>query len=716
MAERQRDRRASVSVWSILVGLVLGAGVAAAQDLAPAFSRALLAMEANDCSEALRELSAVPDPPPETVGPRALLLTGYCLLKTGQPAEALPVLERAAAAYDLLADYALSYAAQSARAMQDGPKAIAVLSELLTRFPKSRLAPQAHLHLSATYVDLERYPDAEKSVRTYLDRYPSSPLAPEATLLLAQLLRTLERPQEALPLLKDLYLGLPGHAVAGEAERLLRAALEPMILTPEEQLRRAKALYYADRYRDAIALLIPLLASDPENAEVRLFLGRSQFAAKEYAQVITILLPLTDPEESAEHQAEALHLLGRAAFRSGDPLQAIAYLERITAGFPQSPLAAEALYLVGLNYEDRGEEEAALEVYARLLRLYPRDYAGENARWRRAWLLHRLEKLQAAIHELAHFATDHPHAARRWQAMYWRGRLLERLGDKRAAAEIYRRLVNAEAANPYSAYYIQAARQRLGLKPPQLAVGPGPADSRPVPPTAAKARELVFLRLTEEAAEEYWEIARVSPPNPSLLWEACGILVQANQFDRAVALARRTVRTVRSADPSEEVDGAFWTYLYPRAYWPWVDYHARETRLDPYLVMAVMREESAFSPTALSRAGARGLMQLMPTTAARVAAATRFPAPLDIDTPGANIALGTRYLAQLHDEFGGDVVLTLAAYNAGPHNVRRWVKDHGRVRDPETFVEEIPYPETQQYVKRVLGSYDRYRALYVRSQ
>ena len=101
----------------------------------------------------------------------------------------------------------------------------------------------------------------------------------------------------------------------------------------------------------------------------------------------------------------------------------------------------------------------------------------------------------------------------------------------------------------------------------------------------------------------------------------------------------------------------------------------------------------------------------MPQTAARVGKEIDLPNPIDLDAPGPNIALGTRYLARLHQQFGGNLVLTLAAYNAGPHAVRRWLTD-GSLHDLETFVEEIPYRETRKYVKRVLGSYDRYRTLY----
>jgi soluble lytic murein transglycosylase len=231
------------------------------------------------------------------------------------------------------------------------------------------------------------------------------------------------------------------------------------------------------------------------------------------------------------------------------------------------------------------------------------------------------------------------------------------------------------------------------------------------PPALAKARELSRLGIWQGAAGEYWEVATAHPDQIALQWEACEALVRANEFEKVVKIARGTVLSLLKDGNRDEVFTTFGGFLYPRAFWPWVDQYVKETSLDPYLVTALIREESAFAPTAVSRAGARGLMQLMPRTAARVAQEIALPDPVDLDAPGPNIALGTRYLAGLHEQFGGDLILTLAAYNAGPHAVQRWLTD-GSTQDPEIFVEQIPYRETREYVKRVLGSYDRYRSLY----
>jgi soluble lytic murein transglycosylase len=668
-------------------------------------------LEANNCPAALGALQAIPQPLPETIRHRVSFLIGFCLLKTSQPTEAVVLLEQAAAEHALLADYATFYAAQAAHAVQDPGKSIALLSRLLARYPNSRLTEEAHFQLGLTYLEMEQSEEARKALLAFLDRYPSSPQASQASLLLAKLLLKLERSQEAAPLLKRLYVSLPADPTAVEVERLLRANPHLVTITPEDRLLRARALLQADRYRDAVAALTPLVKSDPGSGQVRLLLGRSQFALKEYPQAITTLHPLTELTEPSALQAEALLLVGRAFFRSGDTVQAIATLERIPALFPGSHVAADALHLIGLNYEERREEEAALETYARLLRLYPNERLGDTARWQRAWLLYRQQKLQPAVHELSELLEKYPESPLKAQALYWRGRMLEELGEKTLASKAYHRLLKEAGDDPY---YLQAARQRLALKPARLSADSQLPPENSASPIVAKARELSFLRLWDEAAQEYWEIARTHPRELPLQREACEALSRASHFDRVVSLARRTTRGLLRTGGQDGVLSSFWTCLYPRAFWAWVDHYARENRLDPYLVIAVIREESAFAPKALSRAGARGLMQLLPSTAAQVAKENNLRSLPDIDTPGLNIALGTRYLAKLHEDFGGDLVLTLASYNAGPHVVRRWLDTLQPSQDPEIFIEEIPYPETRRYVKRVLGSHDRYRTLYGR--
>ena len=135
--------------------------------------------------------------------------------------------------------------------------------------------------------------------------------------------------------------------------------------------------------------------------------------------------------------------------------------------------------------------------------------------------------------------------------------------------------------------------------------------------------------------------------------------------------------------------------------------------VEPALVYSVMREESGYRPTALSVAGARGLLQLMPETAerlAREAGPARAVARRRSSIPQVNLALGSRYLAQLLGRFGGRASAAIASYNAGPQAVARWLE--GSALADDEWVEAIPYDQTRAYVKRVLRSLHAYRVLY----
>lgn len=156
-----------------------------------------------------------------------------------------------------------------------------------------------------------------------------------------------------------------------------------------------------------------------------------------------------------------------------------------------------------------------------------------------------------------------------------------------------------------------------------------------------------------------------------------------------------------------------WRLAYPMPYRNLIRSYSIVHDLDPYLVASLIRMESKFDPNAVSRKGAVGLMQLMPETA-RWAAGRLGLDDFDVShlsDPDTNIRLGTWYLAELRDEFDGDLVLALAAYNGGIRNVRGWVT--GKVIEPGNVkVEAIPFGETRLFVKGVLDGFERYHLIY----
>jgi soluble lytic murein transglycosylase len=151
---------------------------------------------------------------------------------------------------------------------------------------------------------------------------------------------------------------------------------------------------------------------------------------------------------------------------------------------------------------------------------------------------------------------------------------------------------------------------------------------------------------------------------------------------------------------------------YPRAFGELVQTHAPAAGVPPELLLALMREESALDPEAVSAAGAVGLTQLMLPTARAVARRLKAPAPdrAGLTEPATSIRIGSAYLGELLKRFDGSPALALAAYNAGENAVDRW-RAAGPKLPLDEFVEEIPYDETRGYVKRVLRSYASYRLL-----
>ena len=175
---------------------------------------------------------------------------------------------------------------------------------------------------------------------------------------------------------------------------------------------------------------------------------------------------------------------------------------------------------------------------------------------------------------------------------------------------------------------------------------------------------------------------------------------------------RLSLRLFDGQDPEEL------SRIYPTYYWEEIASAAAEAQIDPYLVLSVIRQESTFNEKAVSRAGARGLMQIMPHTGLNLARRLEVK-PFELRAlfdPAVSIRFGSYFLGdqmrQFTNDAGSDLgfELGLAAYNAGPHNARRWLKTFPS-EDPDAFVERIPFKETRLYVKLVLRNYAIYKAL-----
>lgn len=284
------------------------------------------------------------------------------------------------------------------------------------------------------------------------------------------------------------------------------------------------------------------------------------------------------------------------------------------------------------------------------------------------------------------------------RALYWRGRAREALGDIPAAQKDY-----AAAARHGVTFYGQAARARLGDDS-------GPVDAAPAPDLRLlDAPPLRAIRLLHEAGADdmagplYAGLAR-NAGDAAVIDLAARLAAGRNDARAMVTIGKAAMqRGLPLAHVAWPVQGA------PRP-------QLARQDVEPAMVLAIARQESVFDPAAVSPAGARGLMQLMPATARRTA--ERASLPFDqgrlTSDPAYNVTLGAHHFGELLDDWNGSYILAIAAYNAGGGNVKKWLAAHGDPRDPAVdpldWIELIPFAETRNYVQRVLENLQVYRS------
>jgi soluble lytic murein transglycosylase len=287
-------------------------------------------------------------------------------------------------------------------------------------------------------------------------------------------------------------------------------------------------------------------------------------------------------------------------------------------------------------------------------------------------------------------------------ARYWSGGAWAAAGHQSAAKA---RWAEAIAKQPMS-YYAGVSARRLGQKP----WSPGTSvDSFPAIPSVdsafARAELLERLGMDAEARFEYDALDAAATASPDRMLATANRFISSGQPSRAIRLAQKL------ADAGQR-DARVYRLLFPVVDRDELARAAKARGLDPALVAGLIRQESNFTTHAVSVAGARGLMQLMPAVGEEIARSLGFPVwqPSLLFDPDVNVQLGTSHLASYMKQYG-PLPRVLAAYNAGGSRVNRWAAKAG-VEDPEVFVERIPFVETRDYVRLVQRNAEFYRMLY----
>lgn len=659
---------------------------------------------------------AAPIEPPSDA--QMAFLDGYRAYQNHDNSRAIDRLKFAADNFPALGDYALFYLALAQQGQGDLNASADTLDRLVRSYPDSVMIDRGEIILADNLLKLGRNAEASAVASRLIARTPEASIEQRARIAEASALITLGNPKSAYADAMELRDKYPRSDSDGEARMIVRS-----LLASNPELADTASLAY---HREESELLLREgdLSAAQEQARAGLAMEPEQSVRAELLWVTARALK-GEPDRARRAILEYLRIAPRGPDAPA-ALEALALiywhddqydlaratLNRLVANFPASERAPGAMLRIGRIFEEQHQLDSARAQYRRLAARYPGSDSAEDARFRIPWTLYLARNYRSAAAGFKLAGARAKDATNLDMCEYWRARALENAGDSTDARAIFAKLADSTDSN----YYPELASRRVAGARPDLPAASAPDPEYGAAPAVTGVAEYHMARLQTLRAMGLKEL---EPGELKALEEHAGGTVEMRRFvlagfasadawyDAIVAATHMEKNGQMSHAVAERV-------RYPRAYWDLFASASTRLALDPYLVLALARQESLFNPNATSSSNARGLMQLIPSTAKKMASEHGMDSEaIRLYDPSVNVELGTAYLKNLLEMFGGNAFRAVAAYNAGEHAVSKWVAEFSDADDE--WVENIEYKETREYVKKVIGGRREYLLLYQRS-
>ncbi|MEN9517913.1 MAG: soluble lytic transglycosylase [Cyanobacteriota bacterium] len=606
-----------------------------------------------------------------------------------------------------------------------GKQALTYLQELSQDYPLLR--PQILFKIAQAYQQDNRPQAAKKTLNYLIKNYPNSPLTVNALVLLA----------DKQPLSAEQISQFPHHPLCQNIarQRLRQNPNQYQLLLLLAKYSRAQDLtpirdrlvlnysakltpadwealadgYWRDEEHRKAADAYMFAPSIPRNL-YRAARGYHRNGNLDTAQSIYQQLL----EEYHDSQEAGQALINLASISSGD--EAVVYLEKAIAKFPE--LAPEAYRSKAIVHERFGKYDAANDARQKLLNKHSDSASAAEYRWHKAQELAGNGDREDAwqwMQPVVKSPQEHDFAA---QALYSTGKWARQIDRPEAAKNTFKQVIRLY---PQS-YWAWRAAVMLGWNvgdfnqlrslSPTLDLA---KTYEPLPMGSAALQELYLLGQYHDA----WlllqsEIEHPQQTSVNEQYTEGVLLLELGQYSQGMQqiwdLTKRETPQELEQWKALRQTKTYWQSLFPFPYKTQILQNAQQDKINPLLAISVMRKESTFNPTIDSEVGAVGLMQIVPPTAQWVADQIGL-AKYSLTNPDDNIKIGTWYLEHNHQRYQDDSLLAVASYNAGTGNVSAWLQEYD-IKDRDRFVEQIPFPETKDYVEGVFGNYWNYLRLY----
>ncbi|MYB51409.1 MAG: lytic transglycosylase domain-containing protein [Acidobacteriia bacterium] len=633
-------------------------------------------------------------------------------------------LARVGATDDWAAEYAAYYRARCIVLAEEFERALTPLSDFVKLFPDSRFRPAAGRLRVESLLRLKRLDDARALLAA-----GSSDLEEPVRLYLSGRAEHLDgKLERAVSLYREAYYFYPFSDQARVAEQQLdrlRAGMGNAY--PEApakwRLARAESLRKGREYTRASAeygrALSAGLTGDERDRAV-IGRGAADYSRRRSSAAYTSLARARPREPELE--AQRLYLLCAIERRKRIVGEMLSSISKLAAKHSESPWYEEALLSVGNYYYLLDDRASYTKWFQRLADAFPQGQHAAYAHWKvcwRAWLDDSPRRAELLNEHIQRYGGASTGAG----AIYWLGRLHEDRGRRSEAAAHFSAVMGGF---PHY-YYAFLAEQRL------RGMGRVTADSQTekrilaglpkVRPLAAqplaatqdlleRAGDLHQLGFDGDARTEYSRVDYRKSDGHFAGLHLGRMHEGRDEHHLALrAMKRYLFGYLRMAYDSLDIE--YWRLLFPIGWEDRLRARSERHRLDPYLVAALIRQESEFHPGARSRAGALGLMQIMPGTGRGLFRRLGISGFTNrkLTVPDTSLRLGTFHLKEVLAQFGGELEKTLAGYNAGERRIGQWMA-LGPFEDNEEFAETIPFSETRGYVQSVLRNRAMYERIY----
>ncbi len=619
------------------------------------------------------------------------LLASDILREEFDGAKALDYLKSLEKEYPILAPYVLLREGRAYELNNNLEKAKKIWQELISKYPESLISTEAYYKLG-TY-DRQYWQQA-------IDKFPQHP----RTQGIARELLS-KKPED-----KKLLLLLAKYDLSSETKSIL----DRLVADYSSQLKPEQWDAIGNNYwiNGHYAQSATAYEKGTATAEHLYRSARSYHVSDNKEKAKQGYLNLVQKFSDAPQTGLAWRRLASLSTDS----EAVGYLNKVNEKYPIH--APKALIEKITLLTKLGRYDEANQAQSILLEKYSSSDEAANYRWGIASKLARTNNFISAWQWAQQISINNPDSAIAPKAAFWVGKWAENLGQGKEAQTVYQYVLDN---HPHS-YYAWRSAVRLGkdvgdfnsLRSLQLEVKT--PVNRPIPPACSNTfKELFLLGENGDAIDLFTaEIANKETISVSEQFTQ-GLLQQTQgQYLKSI----NSIWSLSQKDSPEDFRAGqilrkspeYWNALFPFPYQDLVVKWSKERKLNPFLVISLIRQESRFEKDIKSPVGATGLMQVMPDTGKWIAPQINLK-EYSLTNPEDNINMGTWYLNYTHETYQNNSMLAIASYNAGPGNVSKWLEEYNS-NDIDQFVENIPFAETKKYIETVFGNYWNYVELY----